>query len=491
MLLLLTLTTTFAAPKAKDAPAPAAVAPEKAPGGGSIYGSPRFRHADDVADVAIDAEDRELWVLTSEELTRWSLPDGKKQDTLPTPCPDGWSSALALSADAKKLAVGCDYGDIRIIDRKGHTLTTVPGDATYLAFSDDGAVLGALRDEEVRWVDLASGQVIERMPVDYDASWDQHGGLWAVAGVASAGATDTGVGSGGGYYEEGDEVVVLQPGKGVKWRKRMPYAQRVAFSTDGKQLGVLASERVRTLKPSSGERIVGRPLDLDYAYQLVPTDSGWWVATEDTIARLDTKLERKGVFKGVTEWLVASPSGKFLVDVDGARPRVYTSDGTDLTGADGLSARADQVRVHGDVLAAVNYSSAMITSRSSGRTAVHPLYGADRVDIAPDGSHVAFGAGDELLLATADGKVREVAGLGDLSSLGMVGFSADSKKLYLVWGGYDELYLTVVDVADAKAAKRQVIDGAPSYTAGGVQLSDDRSMLVIPRDDGRVLVKPL
>jgi len=461
---------------------------EKAPGGGTIYGGDTFRHASEVIDVAFDRDDKSVWTLTSEQLVRWSLPEGKKLETLVTPCDDGWSSALAMSADGERLAVGCDYGDIQIIDRKGRAVATVPGSASRLQFSDDGKVLGAMRDTEVRWVELASGNVLERLPVSYEASWDHHGNRWAVSHVTVSGGADTGVGS---AYDSGEEVVMLEPGKGPTWRKRMPYAQQVAFSADGKQLGVLASERLRTLKPASGERIVGRPLDLEYAYQLAATDHGWWVTTEDTIGRLDKKLERKGTQPGVTEALRASPSGAYLVDLGDALLRVYRSDGTELTNDAGLSSRADIVRSRGDVLAAVNYRDAMVTNRRTGDTVVHPLYGSHLIDIAPDASAVAFAGNAGLLLTGADGKARTVAGLGDMSSIGFLGFSADSTHLYVLWS-YNDLTLTRIDVAKAKVVERTKLPAEPSsYTSSGAQLSDDRRQLMVPLDDGRVLVRPL
>lgn len=453
------------------------------PYGSTLYGGDRFRHADEVADVAFTPDDKEMWSLTEDKLVRWSLPDGARLGELPSPCADGWMGAVAISSDGSRVAVGCSYDDIELLDRKGRPVATLTGSADRMAFSADGKVLGVHRDSEVRFIDIAKNTVIERVAVSYDSQWAQHDGRWAVTGVDNSGGTDTGVG--GGY--EGGELVVLSPGKGVSWRKRMPYAGPVAFSRDGKRLVVVTNERIRSLQATNGERVTGRQLDLEYAHQLVATDQGWWIASDEAMARLGPGLERKQTLPHSAERLVASQTGRYIVDVADARPSVFLSDGTSLVASDGLGGRAESTVMSASLLAAITYQQAMLVNRATGASHVYPLEGGQLLEIAADERHAAFAGYDVVLLLTADGKERKVAGLGDPSGVDWLGFTPDSKRLFLLTS-YDDLVLTEIAVAEAKVkSTKKLGEGSGS----GASLSADGSALLIPREDGRLMLVPL
>ena len=141
------------------------------PLGSTLFGSERFRHDEEVSDVAFTPDDKEMWAVTYETLVRWSMPEGDKLGTLPSPCPDGYMEAVAIAADGQRIAVGCSYDDIRLIDRKGRVQGTLTGSAEQLSFSADGKVLAAFRDSEVRFIDVAKNAVLERLNVDYECQW--------------------------------------------------------------------------------------------------------------------------------------------------------------------------------------------------------------------------------------------------------------------------------------------------------------------------------
>lgn len=453
------------------------------PLGSTLFGSERFRHDEEVSDVAFTPDDKEMWAVTYETLVRWSLPEGDKLGTLPSPCPDGYMEAVAIAADGQRIAVGCSYDDIRLIDRKGRVQGTLTGSAEQLSFSADGKVLAAFRDSEVRFIDVAKNAVLERLNVDYECQWAQHGDRWAVTQVVGEEANDTGLAS----YGEGGELVVLTPGKGVAWRKRMPYAGPVAFSRDGKQVVVVTSERIRSLNAANGERISGRQLDLDYAHQLVATDKGWWMAADEAMARLKPGLERITTIPHTAERLVASSTGAYVVDVADARPSVFRSDGTSLVAGDGLGGRPETTVVSSKLLAAAGYQQAVVVDRASGASHTFPVEHTGLLAIAPDERHVVFGGWDRVLLVTADGKERPIAGLGELGGVDWLGFSPDSKRLWVL-DSYDELVLHEIAVAEAKLrSSKKLGEGS----GDGASLSPDGRSLLIPRDDGRLMLLPL
>lgn len=454
------------------------------PAGGTLYGSERFRHGGgDVTDAAFSPDGKELWTVAYDAIHRWSVPEGAPLGALPNPCPDGYASAVALASSGDRVAVGCSYDDIRIVDRKGRVQKTLTGSADRLAFSDDGKVLAALRDSEVRFVDIAKDEVLDRLAVDYETEWAQHGNRWAVTRVDSSGGNDTGV----AYGSDARELVVLTPGQPAHWRKRMPWAGPVAFSRDGKQVVVVTSERIRALKASDGERVTGRQLDLDDAHTLVATGDGFWLGTDEAIVRLDPKLERRQTLERGAERLVASPDGAWVVDVRDARPNLFASDGTDQVGGDGLGSGATVSALSAKLIAAASWEQAVLVQRADGTSKTFPIDDVASIAIASDERHVAFGGYDRLLLVTADGTPRPIAGLGEVGSIDWLGFSPDGKRLHVLHS-YDGLVHVVVDVPEAKVGSTTKLGEG---SGEGAALAPDGASLVVPREDGRLLVLPL
>jgi len=447
---------------------------------GAAYGNDRLRHDEEVIATALVGDDQ-VWTATTEQITLWSISDGAVLQHLEPPCSDGYVSGMAVAPSGQRLVIGCTWEEAKIVDRRGRVEEVLPLTRLSHIRWHGEVIAGQIElddefaSEQLQLWSVPDRKVTARLLVGYDAHAEAHGDTWVVSGVLDRPDQSTG------------HVRAMSADGGQLWRIEFDGSYGLDISSTGHTLALTTCTDVVLVDLATGT--TGPRMELDGCVDRVAAvGDQWWVSDGDQIVRTDARLQPVGpALPHKVQGLAASPDGRWVMDGNGTRPRLFRADGEPLPGQIGLSAPATVTAASGDLVAATNNNEAVLIVRSTG--AHHPVLmpSVDVVDVAPDGSVAAF-AGEGVTLMTADGIPIPVLGVSELWGIDTIGFSADAGVLWVVSSSSDAVRLTEIDVAAARMVSTRTLTDQWAVDAS---ISADRRHVVIPGVDGRLLVYPL